>query len=293
LKETAKEYTITYQIAGAKYGESQKVAFGQAYALLETVDVIGYDLVKWQKDGEDFIGGVWSIDSDVTLDAVLKGKSYFISYMLNGVQYGEPQKVTFGESFTLANDVSVTGYEFVEWQKNGVAFDSETWNIAENVVLHAKLKAKEYKITYMVDGAQHGEPQTVVFDKAYELPTVITLNGQQYFVEWYKDDVKFTSGVWTMESDLSLTGQITLLSDKVFTVTLQVKTSCCKLTTTTIQVKYGQSTEALLKPVCGHDEHSFKYWTYNGEQISDTWDIVSDGEIVLVAKMKRNWTNNH
>ena len=83
-----------------------------------------------------------------------------------------------------------------------------------------------------------------------------------------------------------------------FLIKIKLPNSCCKMKKKVFEVKRGETPISLPTPECEQDEHTFKYWKLDGQQllrVSDIWSRIDENatEITLTAYCKRNWTNNH
>ncbi len=83
-----------------------------------------------------------------------------------------------------------------------------------------------------------------------------------------------------------------------FLIKIKLPNKCCKVSKNVVEVKRGETPISLPTPECDNDEHTFKYWKLDGQQllrVSDIWSRIDENatEITLTAYCRRNWTNNH
>lgn len=92
---------------------------------------------------------------------VTKNSVYTVTFMTNGRVY-QTQEVGHGEKATRPVDPVVDGFEFVEWQLAGIAFNFAT-SITDNTTLDAKLKPIEPVITWPTAAEQVGYTMKVEY----------------------------------------------------------------------------------------------------------------------------------
>src|SRR5690606_13698304 len=66
---TAKTYTVTYNLNGGTGPSTLNVTYNQTFTL-GTASKVGYQFTGWTYSGNPFTSGTWSIDGDITIDAV-------------------------------------------------------------------------------------------------------------------------------------------------------------------------------------------------------------------------------
>src|SRR5690606_32742766 len=113
---TAKQYTITYQTNGGTILADQTVTYNQNFTL-GTTSKTGYTFLGWTLEGDDFVAGIWNIDSNITLVAKYEVINFTISYIDEFTQpHTNPTSYNIETpSFTLVSPSIKTGYQFDGW----------------------------------------------------------------------------------------------------------------------------------------------------------------------------------
>lgn len=160
-KWIAYAYALTYELNGGTFAGEVK----ETYTIEDTID-----LVKAEKNGYTFLG--WKIDDaepifglvagtyyrPLTLVAQWEIKTYNISYTnVTEVEGVLPTDAKL--TYTIEDDVEELKnlptptrnfYEFVEWQKDGVSFDTIDIENCADITLEAVWKANEYTLTFVL-----------------------------------------------------------------------------------------------------------------------------------------------
>jgi hypothetical protein len=139
--ETPKTYNVTLEIGeGTLTSTTFTVSYDEDYILPVATPKLGYELVGWQRNGEEFANrGKWNVDEEnIVLVAVYKAKTYTITLDVNGgdALTQTTIQVTYGEAYKLPTptreSTSDTSYSFIGWKINGNSIASEgTWTITE------------------------------------------------------------------------------------------------------------------------------------------------------------------
>ena len=76
------------------------------------------------------------------------------------------------DSKITSKEASKTGYTFVEWQFNGIAWDFENGVILDNMTIKATYNANKYEVSFNSNGGTEIENATVTFDApfTFEIP---------------------------------------------------------------------------------------------------------------------------
>lgn len=193
---TGQGYSInTAQSTTVTHGDSFTftVTVDRLYAAAKpTVKVNGTDLPATSPDGtpnpDSSITYTYTIPNiqanQVVSVNVTKNSVYTVTFMTNAAVY-QTQEVGHGEKATRPVDPVVEGFEFVEWQLAGVAFDFST-PITDNTTLHAKLDPIKPVITWPTTAEQVG------YELKFTMPNALaTATGNTGTVA-YNDGVTFT-----------------------------------------------------------------------------------------------------
>src|SRR5690606_33209890 len=132
----------------------------------------GYTFVGWF---DELVGGI-EVESivlgsteDVTLYARWSPISYGITYNnLQGTTHGNPANYTIeSATITLLDPSARTGYNFVGWftqLSGGTEIESIVQGSTGAVAVYARWEAKQYTVTYDVDGGSALSDLTVTYN---------------------------------------------------------------------------------------------------------------------------------
>ncbi len=148
--EQEQTYKLTYMLDGEVYGVVEEYAAGTPITLRADPPAReGYTFSGWQ--GFPATNTMPAEDVTVTGTYTLIPK-YKLTYMLDGVQYGEVEEYAAGTPITLrADPPAKEGYTFSGWQ----GFPATNTMPANDVTITGTYNANKYKLTYMVDGAEY------------------------------------------------------------------------------------------------------------------------------------------
>ena len=111
--------------------------------------------------------------------------SYTLTFVVEGVQYGEPQTVAYGAIITFPTVDDRTGHTFA-W------INPVDTMPANDLAIEGAYTAKTYTLTFTVDGKPYGEPQTVAYGATITLPAVDNKLG--YVFAWASHSETMTDG---------------------------------------------------------------------------------------------------
>ena len=216
-KYTALQYSVSFNTGSETVFDSLLVTYDAEYDLTDYVpEKRGYEFKYWTVGGNQFpTKAIYDRTDGVTLVAYYERKMVTVSFY-NGVSaYGDP--LVIGQYETLSGrlpvDPSKTGYRFVGWLKDGVAFSADA-EVEENLELTANFAAIEYTMTI-----HRTENEKIVrvfaYDAQYDINDVSTVRaGYSYDGCEYDGDVFAKTGtynfdhsihvyfVWTATADL-------------------------------------------------------------------------------------------
>lgn len=207
---TAKNYNVTYDY-GYDGVTLETTATYDSQFNVKAPSRDGYDFTGWTYNGKGFTGGIWNIDSDVTLIAHWKAKKYKISYDLNGGDNSPANLSVYTietPTFTLS-DPTKSGYDFVGWSGTGISGNSKDVAIEKGSIGNRKYTANWKAHTYIVNFDSNGgecstSKMSVDYGSRLTLPqptkTGYTLAG------WFnaEDNAEVTDCTWKFLSDLNL-----------------------------------------------------------------------------------------
>ena len=138
------EYKLTYKINGDTVNEV-------TYKYNEKISSFNPD----KKDGHTFSG--WTNEptampaEDVTVLGSFNINSYTITYMLDGVKYGESETLEYGSVITLrANPTDSNKEDFSGWTYNGNQVPATMPDT--NIIISGTFGSEYYNVTYYIDG---------------------------------------------------------------------------------------------------------------------------------------------
>ena len=80
-----------------------------------------------------------------------------------------------------------TGYDFVEWQKDGAKFDFTSTTIDKDIELKAIWQIKEFTVTFDTDGGSTVNPQTVKYNETVDELALNPTKTGYTFKGWFKE----------------------------------------------------------------------------------------------------------
>lgn len=114
-------------------------------------------------------------------------ETFTVSFDTDGGSKVEDQTPTSGQKATKPSpDPTKTGFDFVEWQKDGSTFDFNT-TITGDITLKALWKAKKFTVTFDTDGGSTVNPQTVEYNKTVDKLAKDPTKDGYTFKGWYKE----------------------------------------------------------------------------------------------------------
>ena len=203
---TAKTYTLTYNLNGGTGPTTLTVTYNGSFTL-STASKTGYDFTGWTYLGDAFTSGTWSIDGDITIDAVYSPITYTVTYNnLEGTTHSNPDTYTIETStITLLDPTYRTGYNFVGWfdaLNGGNEVTEITLGSTGDLELFAKFTAKSYTVTYNLNGGTGPTTLNVTYNESFTLGTA-SKTGYD-FTEWTYLGDAFTSGTWSIDGDITI-----------------------------------------------------------------------------------------
>lgn len=138
FNSTAKTYTITYKVDGEVY-DTKTVSYGDSIALIDAPTREGYTFSGWQTSYTTMPA------SNIEITGTFAINTYSVTYMVDGVQYGESLTVDHGTKLTAPTAPAKNGAIFLGWTADGVnAYDFETPVTAETTLTAMWLDASGF-----------------------------------------------------------------------------------------------------------------------------------------------------
>lgn len=141
------------------------------------------------------LGVLVTITLGISLYCIFWGNQYRILFDSNGGSEVESQYVRVGEKVKEPEEPTREGYQFVEWQLNGIKYDfGKKVKRKMTLVAHwQKIASAEeliYKLAFDSDGGTEVEEQEVQAGKTAKKPTDPVKEGYT-FEGWFYKDAKF------------------------------------------------------------------------------------------------------
>ncbi len=169
----AKEYTVTWIVDGVEAVET--IAYGETVTAPVVSEKEGHDFLGWDKE----IPATMPAEN-LTFTAEWKARGYSIMYYKDENTLFASHGGLYGVEVPELKDVpEKEGYEFIGWDKE----IPETFP-AYNYKVYAVWKAKEYTVTWIVDGVETAE--TVAYGETVTAPVVPSKDGYA-LVGWDKE----------------------------------------------------------------------------------------------------------
>ena len=189
--------TVSFKDGDAVYEDNYAV--GETVTAPALGEKIGHTFVGWDLVEENGVGdgskdAVISImgNESITYVAIWEKNKYTVTfYHENGDVY-EAHTKYYGESFSISNEPSKTGYTFIGWDLivDDICDkepDTVSWIMgAQNLEYKEIFKINQYTITFNTSGGSEIAPITQNFDSEITLPSHPTKIGCE-FVGWNMD----------------------------------------------------------------------------------------------------------
>ena len=173
------EYEVVFD------GTTYTFFHGESLAAPEETEVPGKTFLGWT-DTEGSTATV-ELPKNVTAPAtyypVYSTNNYTITYMLNGVQYGEVEEYAFDEEISIREDVKQTGYSFSGWTPAALPATMP----AENIVVNGTLTINTYTVNYLDAEGNVFETYEVTYGDAIPVPDGKPTKDYSVFDSWNND----------------------------------------------------------------------------------------------------------
>lgn len=183
-----KTYTVTYEQNNGNAPIVETVNQDECAPQVLEPEKRGHTFSGWYLNDQAYDFNL-PVTEDINLVAkweVNKQNVYFITNTDLGTVN---RQVDYGSAIApLEENLELSGYTFVEWQLNGVAYDFNQ-KIEEDIYLTAIWEKTKYTVTFDTDGGSFVEPQLVTNGSILE--SVTTVKENYTFLGWYLNDEKF------------------------------------------------------------------------------------------------------
>lgn len=196
-KETPQtSYTVTFDTKGGSSISAQTVVSGgKATKPATDPTKTNYTFAGWFSD--EALTQEYDFNSAVTKNITLYAKwtpnTYTITYVLDGGtnSSNNPAEYTYGTGVASFDNPTKEGYEFLGWFAESTfttRFTQITSTQSGNVTLYAKWKAKEYTITYVLDGGTNSSNNPAKYTygvgvSSFEAPTKTNYKFGGWFID--------------------------------------------------------------------------------------------------------------
>ena len=287
-------YEIKYDLAGGTFlveNETSYTFITEDFAIINPVRE-GYTFIGWTgTDIETPIKNLtvsqWSVGNKEFI-ANWQANDYIVEFALNGGSMDIASMVVKFDSNVELPKPTRTGYTFADWISDDLrVFTDGVWKEASGITLTANWLANNYKITlenvYKVNANSviysEGSSivQTATYDKQFNL--LIPTRTGYGFLGWYNGETLIESGIWNIDSDVTLTAKWLANSNTIILNANGGTVSSAYITAT-----YDQ---AYTLPTPTRTGYTFDGWFSGTTQyVNGTWNELND--VTLVAK----WTPN-
>ena len=193
-------YEITFNSDGGTEVEAQTVAAGKLVTKPTNVTKEGFVLKEWQLKGKTYDFNT-KVSENMELKAIWELPKFTVTFNSDGGSTVKSQSVEINKKATKPANPTKTGYDFKEWQLDGVLYNFDD-PVTKEITLKAVWTPKKYTVTFNSDGGSEVASQEVEYNGTATQPANPTKDGYE-FKEWQLNNKKF---VFTTK----ITGNITL-----------------------------------------------------------------------------------
>jgi uncharacterized repeat protein (TIGR02543 family) len=176
-------YTVKFDSNGGSTVAKQEVLGGKKAVEPEDPTKEYYVFDGWYLDNVKY-----DFNTEVTKNITLKAKwsedpnvkRYNVTFNTDGGSIVAKQRIIENKTVSMPKNPTKKGYEFVEWQLDGVKFDPKT-KITKDITLKAIWKEIiTYTVTFNSDGGSNVPNQTIVEGKKATKPSNPTKKGYKF-----------------------------------------------------------------------------------------------------------------
>ena len=204
--------TVTFNSNGGSTVASQTVEMNKTVTKPKDPTRTGYKFIEWQLNGQAYVFST-PVTKDITLTAKWE-KVNTVTFNSNGGSAVASQSVETNNTATKPSNPTRTGYNFIEWQLNGQAYNFST-PVTKDITLIAKWEIKKYTVTFNTNGGGTIASQTVEHGKKVTKPTDPVKEGY-VFTGWKSNNQ-------TYDFNKAVTSNLTLVAqyrEKSYTFTV-------------------------------------------------------------------------
>ncbi|MDD3382996.1 MAG: InlB B-repeat-containing protein, partial [Bacilli bacterium] len=168
IRDFVQKYVVTFNVDGS----TNDVEVFSNYAVTQPSNPTksGYTFVEWRLNGVAYNFST-PVTSNITLVAYfVEAVTYDVTFNVDGST--SITAVTEGETVTQPSDPVKSGYTFVEWRLDGIAYNFST-PVTANITLIAYFTENVFSITYNVNGGSWTK-ETLLDDFLTDLYTYVS-----------------------------------------------------------------------------------------------------------------------
>ena len=162
--------------------------YDKAFSLPGAPTKTGYTFMGWRSGATTYEAGAQhpGVTDDTTITAVWDINKYTVSFESDGEPYDEDATVEHGGKVEKpASDPTKEGYTFKHWSrtKGGAAYSFDT-KVTESFTLYAVFEINKYTVTFMADGEQYGETESIEHGATVSAPATSPSKIGYTFSHW-------------------------------------------------------------------------------------------------------------
>ena len=271
---TREEHTVAYFVDGEQYGGLDTYKYGQTIDPLREEPVKeGYRFSGWDRTLPEVMG-----TEDLEVKGTFTINSYNVTYVLDGVQYGDVESHEYNSDVTVRPAPEVAaGYHFSGWsQKEGFKMPASDVTIEGSTIANLDT---EYRVEHYLQGLDgtYGEPEkTDTFTSTTD--TVVTAEPNTYEGFTYDSTVEGTLVSGTVAGDGSLVLKLYYTRNS-YNVTYKVDGAAYEAA---VSYRYGE--QVSIKPEPVKEGYTFSGWSRTeafempAEDVEITGTFTADGD---------------
>ena len=178
-------YKITYNLDGGKVTNNPTTYTISSEYEFNKPTKEGYKFIGFYTEDGKLVESTLGLSGNLYLTAKYQAITYNITYTSDlNIDTNLLPKVYSKDNVVTFDSLSKTGYEFVGWYLNGKPVTS-TLNMTGDLKLEARFKLIEYKITYILNGANNHQDNPLKYTIKDELIFKDPTKGGYKFNGWY------------------------------------------------------------------------------------------------------------
>ena len=178
-------YKITYNLDGGKVTNNPTTYTISSEYEFNKPTKEGYKFIGFYTEDGKLVESTLGLSGNLYLTAKYQAITYNITYTSDlNIDTNLLPKVYSKDNVVTFDSLSKTGYEFVGWYLNGKPVTS-TLNMTGDLKLEARFKLIEYKITYILNGANNHQDNPLKYTIKDELIFKDPTKGGYKFIGWY------------------------------------------------------------------------------------------------------------